>query len=223
LPEALLRYRDPALSALVVLQMVWLFGLAPLEQLHAVPNAVNTLVNALLVGVVMIVCSGNRPAEWTVLAATVAGVAAALLHAAAPSSVTVAIDLAARLAFIAALSLVIGQAVFADGDVTHHRVVGAIAIYLNTALFFAFAYRAIDNLVPHAFNVPNAGASVFGGRYVYFSFVTLTTTGYGDILPIHPFARSTATLEALFGQLFPATLLARLVSLQLTARRKPRA
>jgi hypothetical protein len=46
---------------------------------------------------------------------------------------------------------------------------------------------------------------------IYFSFVTLTTTGYGDIFPVHPIARSLCNLESIFGQLYPATLIARLV------------
>jgi len=57
------------------------------------------------------------------------------------------------------------------------------------------------------------------GRFLYFSFTTLTSTGYGDILPLHPAARSTAILEALIGQLFPTTIVARLVTLQINDRR----
>ncbi|HZO94112.1 MAG TPA: potassium channel family protein [Candidatus Baltobacteraceae bacterium] len=216
------RYRDPALTALVLLELAWLFVLAPLEQLDAMPHAVNSIANALVIAVVLVVCSGNRSAELTVLVATAVDVAATLLRHVAPSDVTVGIDFAARFTFLLAVSIVVGRAVFAEGDITHHRVVGAIAIYLNVALTFAFLYRAIDAVVPHAFNIANAGSSLFGGRYVYFSFVTLTTTGYGDILPVHPFARSAATLEALFGQLFPATLLARLVSLHVMHTRGPR-
>ena len=48
---------------------------------------------------------------------------------------------------------------------------------------------------------------------VYFSFTTLTTLGYGDIMPVHPIARSLSNIEAIIGQVYPATLLARLVSL----------
>jgi len=48
---------------------------------------------------------------------------------------------------------------------------------------------------------------------IYFSFVTLTTLGYGDIVPVDPVARSLSNIEAILGQLYPATLLARLVSL----------
>ena len=55
---------------------------------------------------------------------------------------------------------------------------------------------------------------------LYFSFVTLTSTGYGDILPTHPVTRGLANLEALVGQLYPATLIARVVTLELAHRER---
>jgi hypothetical protein len=58
------------------------------------------------------------------------------------------------------------------------------------------------------------------GSLLYFSFVNLTSVGFWDIVPVHPVARSLANLEAVVGQLFPATLLARLITLQLEARRR---
>ena len=71
-----------------------------------------------------------------------------------------------------------------------------------------------------------AGGSNPAGRdltgiagYSYFSLTTITTTGYGDIVPIHALARSLANAEAVFGALFPATLLTRLVSLHLSHER----
>ena len=51
----------------------------------------------------------------------------------------------------------------------------------------------------------------------YMSFVTLTSTGYGDIVPMHPLARSLCNIESVIGQLYPATLLARLVTLELSS------
>ncbi len=60
---------------------------------------------------------------------------------------------------------------------------------------------AVTNLEPLNIN--------FVGNLIYFSFVTLTTTGYGDIVPLHPYARSLANIEAVIGQLYPATLLAK--------------
>jgi hypothetical protein len=59
------------------------------------------------------------------------------------------------------------------------------------------------------------------GNLIYFSFVTLTTTGYGDISPLHPYVRSLANVEAIIGQIYPATLLARLVTLELAHGRGP--
>lgn len=71
---------------------------------------------------------------------------------------------------------------------------------------------------PHSFAGPNGEPSSISG-WMYYSFVTLTTLGYGDIVPLHPVARSLAVGEALAGQLYLAVLLARLVALQLTAKR----
>ena len=50
---------------------------------------------------------------------------------------------------------------------------------------------------------------------IYLSFVTFTSTGYGDIVPVHPLARSLCNLEAVIGQLYPAILIGRLVTLEL--------
>jgi hypothetical protein len=55
----------------------------------------------------------------------------------------------------------------------------------------------------------------FASKVIYFSFVTLTSTGYADVFPLHPVAHSLCNLETIIGQLYPATLLARLVSLEI--------
>lgn len=98
------------------------------------------------------------------------------------------------------------------GPVTPHRLQGAVAAYLLLGVLWAYAYALVEALHPGAFSGPISGAD--GPRaLLYFSFVTLTTTGYGDVLPVHPAARSLANLEAVTGTLFVAILVARLVSL----------
>ena len=116
----------------------------------------------------------------------------------------------------------IAQAVFGSGRVTFHRVQGAVVLYLNFALLFFTVYRLLENLMPGAFRgvPPNGAEHGSGAALLYFSFSTLTTLGYGDLAPVHPLARSLANLEAAIGQLYPATLLARLVSLELDHRRQ---
>ena len=112
--------------------------------------------------------------------------------------------------------------VYREGPVTGHRVRGAVAAYLLIAIFFAYSYTFIAAVVPGSFQLPawvtEAGAER-GEAFFYFSMVALTTVGFGDITAIHPVARSLVMLEALIGQLYPAILLARLVTLEIETRR----
>ena len=115
--------------------------------------------------------------------------------------------------------------VYKEGPVTRLRIEGAVAAYLLIALAFAAAYHMTSYLVPGAFRfpdgAPNVGDPRFGFNFHYYSFTTITTLGYGDIVPVHPFARTLAMIEALIGQLYPATLLARLVSLYILHSQRP--
>ncbi|MGO9613060.1 MAG: potassium channel family protein [Dissulfurispiraceae bacterium] len=115
------------------------------------------------------------------------------------------------------------QMVYRDGPVTAHRVRGAIAAYLLISFVFAKAYALINYLVPGAFTISPALTEFRAENepsFYYFSVVTLTTVGFGDITPVAPLARSLVMVEALIGQLYPAILLARLVSLSVAARPK---
>ena len=129
-------------------------------------------------------------------------------------------DLFAIATLLIFVALVLVQ-VFRAGPITSHRIQGAIVAYLLLGLIWTFVYGMIYHLVPGAFRFPE-GVTTPGPAHglVYYSFVTLTTVGYGDITPVHPLARSVSMAEALVGQLYPAILIARLVSLELTSRRR---
>jgi len=115
-------------------------------------------------------------------------------------------------------AVVTGQ-VYRSGPVTYHRILGAVAVYLLLGLTWANAYGLLHELRPHAF-AGALGEALIPQTWIYYSFVTLTTVGYGDITPVHPVARSLAIGEALTGQLYLAITLARLVSLHVSARAK---
>lgn len=119
-------------------------------------------------------------------------------------------------AFFALLAFVVARRVFRDGEVTLHRILGAVALYLILGLTWSFAYEWLALVDPGAFSfaVRPVTPSERTSELLYFSFVTLTTVGYGDITAVHPLARSLAMLEALVGQLFIAITLARLVALE---------
>jgi hypothetical protein len=96
---------------------------------------------------------------------------------------------------------------------------GGIAAYLLLGMTWAYVYGLIEFAAPGSLRLPGPGAvrlnsPHFRADVVYFSFVTLTTLGYGDIVPVGAFLRSMAVLEALMGQLYIATLIGRLVSLR---------
>jgi hypothetical protein len=114
-------------------------------------------------------------------------------------------------------TLILAQ-VFREGPTTRDRIFGAVAVYLLIGLICAELFRLIQVLDPVALSGVHwrPGATNLS-TYVYFSLTTLTTMGYGDILPVSLAARSLANCEALLGQLFPAILIARLVSMSITA------
>jgi hypothetical protein len=115
------------------------------------------------------------------------------------------------------LGAVVAQAVFRSGRVTYHRIIGAILLYLLIALAFGTLFIFVGLMLPDAFNgISFEENSGLASSAFYLSVVTLTSTGYGDIAPVHPIARSLCNIEGIIGQLYPATLLARLVTLELS-------
>ena len=125
------------------------------------------------------------------------------------------------LSMLALMVIVLAQ-VNQKGPVTGHRVRGAVAGYLLLGMACAYAYSLIDNLIPGSFQMSATdlqSSQTRSDAFDYFSIVTLTTLGYGDITAVHPVARSVVMIEALLGQLYPAILIARLVTLQMEARK----
>lgn len=103
-----------------------------------------------------------------------------------------------------------------------NSVFAATSSYLLIALIWSFVYHIILTLNPQAFSFASQAAGADWLKMVYFSFVTITTLGYGDIAPATPFTRMLAAVEAVTGQLYLAVLIAWLVGLTISNRRRPK-
>ena len=117
---------------------------------------------------------------------------------------------------ILVITLVLLAQVFRPGPVTLYSIQGAIAVYLLFGIGWAHAYHITAMLHPGSFQ-STAGEMTSVVDWAYFSYVTLSTVGYGDITPVRPIARALAMAEALTGQLYLAITIARLVAMEVTA------
>ena len=211
---------DPVISVLTVLLTSILFIVEPLQAVGVKAFGVVDFVSALVLIGGAIFVSGSRIAAGASLVAFVMAGWAALSRLTEPSTLDIYLKAGAWLILGIVLGIVVGRAVFAQGRVNYHRFVGAILVYLSVAVTFVALFTIVGLLIPDAFSgMVFEDSPALASRVIYFSFVTLTSTGYGDIYPIHPVARSLCNLESIIGQLYPATLLARLVSLEIDGRR----
>ena len=215
------RFSDPLLTVLTLMLSFLLFVIGPMQAAGVVSGQHFGYFFGLVLLPAILLYARNLLIAAAIAVAIALVAAAALLDFERSPRGDFYLDSAAWLIAGLALGIVVARAVFGPGQVTFHRVVGAILLYLIIGLTFVALYGFVGLAAPQAFtNLPPLhGDFAVAGNLIYFSFVTLTTTGYGDIAPLHPYARSLANAEAIIGQIYPATLLARLVTLELTRER----
>ncbi|WP_013334616.1 potassium channel family protein [Gloeothece verrucosa] len=117
-----------------------------------------------------------------------------------------------EICFLGMAILIILRRIYFEDKVTNDTIRNGINVYLLIGIIFAIIYRAIHLEVPQSFYLPFAEQGSTFDPF-YFSFLTLTTVGYGDIIPISPWVRVLTNLEGIAGILYPTTIIARLVSL----------
>ncbi len=161
------------------------------------------VITLLLVGLLVVLWSVNQfvNAKWIAVVAEADG--------------------AALLGFTIAVML---RHLFTTDQVTWNTIAASLCIYLLMVIFWSELYSIMALLDPMSFKIPPGAAGAvqareFGGQgsamSLYYSLVTMTTLGYGDIVPVSPPARTLAGIQAVTGQLYIAVLVARLVGLHI--------
>jgi hypothetical protein len=118
---------------------------------------------------------------------------------------------------LTAAAFAVLRAVVFEREVGFRTILGAISVYVTLGLLFAFLYAGVDKLQPDPF----FGATETGqGDFLFFSLTTLSTTGYGNLVPAEQPGKMLAGLEMLIGQIFLVTLIAGLVSLWRPGQRR---
>jgi hypothetical protein len=215
------RHGDVFLTVLTGLAVALLFVLVPVIAAGSTHAQILAGLVALALVAGAVVMSGNVTVFAVLLVALAIQVGVALSRlVGAHSSHHLYLLAVAWPLFTVAFGWVVARAVFRPGRVTVHRIVGAVFLYLLIAVAFASLFALMGFFIPDAFSgITFDDTPRLTGTLFYFSIVTLTSTGYGDLFPVHPIARSLCNVETILGQLYPATLLARLVSLEVVARR----
>ncbi len=209
---------DRSLSVFLGLLLVAVFIVLPLAEQEGMLIASVGFSVLLVAGVALV--AKNRMTRGLVAGA--AGVAL-IIHwtqHVVPGTGLSMMSAFSSLCFLGILAGVVFREVLNKGPITLHRVQGAVAVYLLLGLIWAFAYDMVLLSAPDAFHSSELTVQhkTVTPPLIYFSVMTLTTVGYGDITPIHPMARALAMLEAVIGQLFPVILIARLVAMELQFR-----
>lgn len=103
--------------------------------------------------------------------------------------------------------------ILADGPITGYRIMGSVVVYLLMAQLWALTYTFMYKHLDDAFQISfNLNENNLRATFLYFSYTTITTTGFGDIIPVNPMVRSVVQIESIIGVLYPVILIGSLVS-----------
>jgi len=210
-----LRFRRLSAVELLIALGLLFFSLPFVEEIKGGDIIVSILLSLVLISAVLAVANRCRTFVVAVLLAIPAVVGRWINHF-RPHLLPPAIFLVAGLVLVAFVVANLLRFILRAPSVNAEVLCASISAYLMLGLMWTMAYWLVDQLTPggaFSFNTNAGPQSINGFNAFYFSFITLSTVGYGDITPVSRIARWLAAMEAMTGLLYVAVLIARLVSL----------
>jgi voltage-gated potassium channel len=205
---------------LLIALALFIFFAPFVEEIKGGDLIISILLSLVLISAVLAV-AGRRSTLIIALLLLIPALVGRWINYFRPELVPPAIFLTAGLALIAFVVAHLLRFVLRAPSVDADVLCASISAYLMLGLLWTLAYWLVDQLAPGAFsfNTTNETKQTMAGfNAFYFSFVTLSTVGYGDITPVSKVARMLAATEAITGLLYVAVLIARLVGLYSTPK-----
>jgi hypothetical protein len=135
-----------------------------------------------------------------------------------PNKGIVAIGMIAGVLFIAFVMASIMTFMFKSEEINREIIYAAMLLYLLAALAWAFVYTFLELVDPASFNITLSQPQGYLSVFQYYSFVTITTLGYGEITPVTEVAKAFSVLEAVVGQLYLVVAVAWLVGMHVSRK-----
>jgi hypothetical protein len=210
-----LRFRRFSTVQLLIVLGLLFFSFPFVEEVKGGDIIVSVLLSLVLISAVLAVANRGRTLVVAVLL-MIPAIAGRWINHFRPDLVPPAVFLIAGLVLVAFVVFNLLSFILRAPSVNAEVLCASISAYLMLGLMWTMAYWLVDQLTPggaFSFNTNAGKQSMNGFNAFYFSFITLSTVGYGDITPLSRIARWLAALEAMTGLLYVAVLIARLVSL----------
>ena len=213
-PRRLKFHRFSTVQLLIVLALLFL-SFPFVEEVKGGDVIVSVLLSLVLISAVIAVANRGLTLVVAVLL-MIPAIAGRWINHFRPDLVPPPVFLVSGLVLVAFVVVNLLRFVLLAPSVNTEVLCASISAYLMLGLIFTMAYWLVDQLTPggaFSFNTNAGKQSMNGFNAFYFSFITLSTVGYGDITPLSRIARWLAALEAMTGLLYMTVLIARLVSL----------
>jgi hypothetical protein len=150
----------------------------------------------------------------------ITGIVLSILSVVRESDMLHVITLLAMFVFLLLATFNAFRQIAVGNVISLNRIVGAVCVYLLLGVMWSLAYNALEFMQPGSFKgLTELVSPAWNPDWIYFSFVTITTLGYGEITPLTQTARSLAVAEAIVGQFYIAVLVAGLVSAYISGKR----
>jgi voltage-gated potassium channel len=201
--------------------LVLMILLSPFLGTHRLGEVI--LVISLFVALITAILElhGKRTFRWLAIAVAVPVVLTEFAGFFYSSHALMILDYALLMAFFGFASVGLFTYLGKPGAITTGRIYASVSLYLMLAMFWFALYNLTESIYPESFAQAGALSSARVPRpaFLYFSLITLTTVGYGDVVPVTPAARVFAALEGAAGVMYVAITVARLVAAYQSAER----